>query len=316
MSEGKGRTALVTGGAGFIGSHLVDRLLALDYRVVVLDNLSTGKLRNVNPAATFHHGDITDRSVTEVVHREQPELVFHLAAQSSVPTSTKDPILDTNVNVGGTLRLLEAARLHGIDKFIYSSTGGALYGDPESNPCPEDHPIKPISPYGTSKYVAEMYLELYHRLYQLNYTTLRYGNVYGPRQDPSGESGVVAIFSQTMLEGRQPTIFGDGANARDYVYVDDVVEANLCAIERGDCQALNIGSGEMTSVNQVFESLKSIIGYRWGAEHGPSRPGDVFGISLDAARAAKELGWHPTTGLDDGLRQTVEYFRGGVRAGR
>ena len=315
MSEGKGRTALVTGGAGFIGSHLVDRLLTLGYRVVVLDNLSAGKLRNVNPAAKFHHGDITDRSVTEVIHREQPELVFHLAAQASVPASTKDPILDANVNVGGTLRLLEAARLYGIDKFIYSSTGGALYGDPEYNPCPEDHAIEPISPYGTSKYVAELYLELYHRLYQLNYTVLRYGNVYGPRQDPSGESGVVAIFSQTMLEGRQPTIFGDGAQARDYVYVDDVVDANLCAIERGDSQAFNIGSGEMTSVNQVFESLKSIIGYRWGPEHGPSRPGDVFGISLDSARAAKELGWRPSTSLDDGLRQTVEYFRGGVRAG-
>ena len=314
MAEAK--TALVTGGAGFIGSHLVDRLLSSGYRVVVIDNLSTGKLKNLNPAAAFHHGDITDRSVTEVLHKEQPDLVFHLAAQSSVSTSTKDPIHDANVNVIGALRLLEAARRHGVDKFIYSSTGGALYGDPEFTPCTEDHPVAPISPYGMSKYVGELYLELYHRLYQLNYTVLRYGNVYGPRQDPHGEAGVVAIFAQTMLEGKQPTIFGDGNQERDFIYVDDVVEANICAIHKGDGRAFNIGTGEKTSVNRIFESLQSIIKYRWAPEHGPGRPGDVYRISLDATRAAEGLGWTPKATLDDGLRQTVEYFRGAVRAAR
>ena len=316
MSQGKGRTALVTGGAGFIGSHLVNRLLSLGYRVVVVDNLSSGKLRNINHAAIFHHGDITDRAVVEFIHREQPDLVFHLAAQTSVTHSTRDSIQDANVNVIGTLRLLEAARLYGIDKLIYSSTGGALYGDPQYNPCSEDHPVAPLSPYGVSKYAAEMYLELYHRLYQVDYTVLRCANVYGPRQDPDGEAGVVAIFTQAMLEGRPPTIFGDGKQSRDFVYVDDVIDANLCAIERGNGRSYNIGTGQMTTINRIFESLKEIIGYRGDAERGPMRLGEVYEISLDAAKAAQELGWTPATSLDDGLRQTVEYFRDTVRAGR
>lgn len=316
MSQGEGKTALVTGGAGFIGSHLVKRLLSLGYRVIVVDNLSSGKLRNIDHAAVFHHGDITDRAVIEFVHKEQPNLVFHLAAQSSVGNSIRDPIRDADVNVVGTLKLLEAARLYGIDKLIYSSTGGALYGDPESNPCREDHLVAPISPYGASKYAAEMYLELYHRLYHVDYTVLRCANVYGPGQDPNGEAGVVAIFTQAMLEGNPPTIFGDGNQSRDFVYVDDVVDANLCAIDHGTGRSYNIGTGQMTTINQIFESLKEITGYHWEAERGPMRPGDVYEISLDAAKAAQELGWTPTTSLDDGLRQTVEYFRDAVRAGR
>ena len=312
MAEAK--TALVTGGAGFIGSHLVDRLLSSEYRVVIVDNLSTGKLKNLNPAATFHHVDITQSSINEVFHREQPDLVFHLAAQASVSVSTKDPIHDSNVNVIGTLHLLEAARRHGTEKFIYSSTGGALYGDPEHNPCTEEHPIAPMSPYGVSKYVCELYLQLYHRLYQLDYTTLRYGNVYGPRQEPHGEAGVVAIFAQAMLEGKQPQIFGDGNQERDFVYIDDVVDANLLAIDTGDNRAFNIGTGENTSVKRIFESLKGIINYRWGPEHGPARPGDVYQISLDNSKAVQELGWTPKTSLDDGLNRTVDYFRQTVRA--
>ena len=314
MAEAK--TALVTGGAGFIGSHLVDRLLSSDYRVVIVDNLSTGKLKNLNPAATFHHVDITHSSINEVFHREQPDLVFHLAAQASVSVSTKDPIHDSNVNVIGTLHLLEAARRHGTEKFIYSSTGGALYGEPEHNPCTEEHPVAPMSPYGVSKYVCELYLQLYHRLYQLDYTTLRYGNVYGPRQEPHGEAGVVAIFAQAMLEGKQPQIFGDGNQERDFVYIDDVVDANLLAIDSGGNCAFNIGTGENTSVNRIFESLKGIIHYRWGPEHGPARPGDVYRISLDSSKAVQELGWTPKTSLEDGLNQTVEYFRQAVRTTR
>ncbi|MCH8349303.1 MAG: SDR family oxidoreductase [Chloroflexi bacterium] len=314
MSEAK--TALVTGGAGFIGSHLVDRLVSQGFRVVVIDNLSTGKLKNLNPAATFHHVDITNKSVVEVFQREQPDLVFHLAAQASVSASTKDPIQDSDINVMGTLRLLEAARRCGIEKFIYSSTGGALYGEPQYTPCDENHPIVPLSPYALSKYVGELYLQLYHRLYLLNYTTLRYGNVYGPRQEPHGEAGVVAIFTQAMLEGKQPQIFGDGNQERDFVYIDDVVEANLAAIERGDADAFNIGTGEKTSVNRIFESIQSIIKYRWGPEHGPARPGEVYQISLDGSKAARELGWTPQATLEEGLGQTVEYFRENVKAAR
>jgi UDP-glucose 4-epimerase len=254
--------------------------------------------------------------VTEVFQREQPDLVFHLAAQVSVTQSTRDPFHDSDVNVFGTLRLLEAARKCGIEKFIYSSTGGALYGDPETDPCTEEHPVLPVSPYGMSKYIAELYLDLYHRLYQINFTTLRYGNVYGPRQEAHGEAGVVAIFTQAMLEGHQPQIFGDGNQERDFVFVDDVVDANMLAINKGNGGSFNIGTGEKTSVNQIFESLQSIIGYRWGPEHGPARHGDVYKISLDSSKAIRDLGWKPKMEMAEGLSQTVEYFRNAGKAVR
>ena len=312
MAEGK--TVLVTGGAGFIGSHLVDRLLELEYRVVVIDDLSGGKLKNLNPAASFHHVDITQPSAAEVFQREQPDLVFHLAAQTSVSYSIRDPVKNSEANVTGTLRMLEAARRYGVEKFIYSSTGGALYGDPQVHPCPDDHPVMPLSPYGMSKYLGELYLEFYRRLYRINYTSLRYGNVYGPRQDPHGEAGVVAIFSQAMLEGKQPEIFGDGDQERDFVCVDDVVEANILAIKRGDGLAMNIGTGQKTSINRVFDLLKGIIGYRWEPLHGPARLGDVYQISLHSGTAERELGWKAQADLEDGLRRTVEYFRQAVHS--
>jgi UDP-glucose 4-epimerase len=312
MPEAK--IALVTGGVGFIGSHLVDRLLSLGYKVVVVDNLTTGKAKNLNPAAAFHHSDITQASVDEVFQRERPNLVFHLAAQVSVAQSTRDPVGDARINLLGTLHLLEVARRYEIEKFIYSSTGGALYGEPETNPCTEEHPIVPLSPYGVSKYQAEQYLELYHRLYRLNYTTLRYGNVYGPRQDPHGEAGVVAIFAQAMLEGMATQIFGDGGQERDFIYVDDVVEANVCAITRGDGQAFNIGTGEGTSVTRIFQALRDIIGYDRAPVYRPPRLGEVYRISLDWGKAARELGWTPRVGLEEGLRRTVEYFRRAAKA--
>lgn len=310
------RTALVTGGAGFIGSHLVDRLLILGYRVVVIDNLSTGKLKNLNPAATFHHADITQPAFADLFQQEQPSLVFHLAAQTSVSRSTRHPVKDGETNALGTLRVLEAARRGGIEKFIYSCTGGALYGEPETNPCVDDHPIAPLSPYGMSKYVGELYLQLYRRMYRLNYTSLRYGNVYGPRQDPHGEAGVVAIFTQAMLEGRPPEIFGDGNQERDFLCVDDVVEANICAIGRGDGLALNIGTGQKTSVNRIYELLRSIIGFRRAPSYGPARLGEVYQISLDNSGAVRELGWTPKVSLEDGLSRTVDYFRQTVQAVR
>ena len=214
----------------------------------------------------------------------------------------------------GTLRLLEASRRTGVEKIIYSSTGGALYGDPEVVPCPDDAPVVPISPYGMSKYMAEQYLDFYSRQYRQNFTTLRYGNVYGPRQDPYGEAGVVAIFISDMLKGKRPRIFGDGDQTRDFVSVDDVVEANMAAIHRGHRLALNIATGELTSVNQLFEMLKGITGFRWNAEHGPARAGDVYRISLDCSRAAEKLRWTPRTSLTDGLTRTVEHLRNAMTA--
>ncbi len=307
MADGK--KALVTGGAGFIGSHMVDRLLELDYKVVVMDDLSTGKIKNLDSAAVFHHTDITQPNMDEIIQREQPDLVFHMAAQTSVTQSTKDPIQDANANVLGTLRILEASRRVGVEKIIYSCTGGALYGDPENIPCTDDAPLTPISPYGMSKWVGEQYLDFYYRLYRLNFTSLRYGNVYGPRQDPHGEAGVVAIFTQAMLEGKQPQIFGDGAQERDFISVSDVVDANLAAIERGDGRSMNIATGEATSVNRIFELLQGITGYKWDPLHAPNRAGEVYRISLDSSRAKEEIGWTPKISLEEGLQMTVDYFR-------
>ncbi|NQW24427.1 MAG: GDP-mannose 4,6-dehydratase [SAR202 cluster bacterium] len=307
MADGK--TALVTGGAGFIGSHMVDRLLELDYKVVVMDDLSTGKIKNLNSAAVFHHTDITKPAMTEIIQREQPDLVFHMAAQTSVTESTKNPIDDTNANVLGTLRVLEASRRAGVEKIIYSNTGGALYGDPETIPCSDDAPITPVSPYGMSKWVAEQYMDFYYRQYRLNYTSLRYGNVYGPRQDPHGEAGVIAIFSRAMLEGKQPSIFGDGTQERDFVSVFDVIDANIEAIDRGDGKAMNIATGEATTVNRIVEILRSITGYKWDPLHAPQRAGEVYRIALDCTRAAQELDWSPKISLEDGLQITVDYFR-------
>jgi len=303
------RKALVTGGAGFIGSHMVDRLLELEYQVVVMDNLSTGKIKNLDSAAVFHHTDITQPAMAEIIQREQPDLVFHMAAQTSVTESTKDPIGDANANVLGTLRLLEACRRVGVDKIIYSCTGGALYGDPETIPCMDDTALAPISPYGMSKWVAEQYLNFYHRLYRLNFTSLRYGNVFGPRQDPHGEAGVVAIFSRAMLEGTQPQIYGDGAQERDFISVADVVDANLAAIERGDGKHMNIATGEATSINRIFELLQGITGYKWDPLHAPQRAGEVYRISLDWFRASQELSWSPKVSLEEGLQKTVDYFK-------
>ncbi len=311
----EGRSALVTGGAGFIGSHMVDRLLEEGFRVVIIDDLSSGKLKNVNHHATFHHMSITQPALREVFNREKPDLVFHMAAQSSVSRSTREPILDSEINVMGTLRLLDAARRTGVEKIVYSCTGGALYGDPISVPCSDDAPVAPISPYGMSKYIAEQYLEFYRRQYLLNYTSLRYGNVYGPRQDPDGEAGVVAIFISAMLKGSRPVIFGDGGQERDFIAVDDVVEANMAAIDRGNGKAMNIATGELTSINRIFELLKEITGFRWNPGHSPARAGDVYRISLDCSLAAQELGWTPRTGLVEGLTRTVEYMNGNIPAG-
>ena len=307
MADGK--KALVTGGAGFIGSNMVDRLLQLEYEVVVIDNLSTGKIKNLDSAAVFHHTDITQPAINEIFQQEQPDIVFHMAAQTSVTQSTKDPIKDANANILGTLRVIEASRRVGVEKIVYSCTGGALYGEPETIPCVEETPLVPESPYGMSKCIGEQYLDFYYRLYRLNFTSLRYGNVYGPRQDPHGEAGVVSIFTQAMLEGKQPQIFGDGTQERDFVAVSDVVDANVFAIHRGDGKSMNIGSGETTTINRIFELLQDITGYKWDPLRAPSRVGEVYRISLDSSRAYQELGWLPKIELEEGLKITVDYFK-------
>lgn len=303
------KTVLVTGGAGFIGSHLVDRLLELGHRVVVLDDLSSGRLANLSNRINFHHTDINEANLDETFSRENPQLVFHLAAQVSVSTSMRNPLMDAEANILGTLRLLEASRHHGVEKFIYSSTGGALYGDPDYLPCDEDHPIRPLSPYGLAKSVSEKYLELYSKMFILNYAALRYGNVYGPRQDPNGEAGVIAIFSQAMLEGKQPVIYGSGEQERDFVYVQDVVDANLLAIDDNVTGAYNIGSGESTSVNRIYQMLRDLYRFRKKPLKSPARLGDVQKISLNSEKSLREMGWRPRTGLQEGLEMTADYFK-------
>ena len=312
----KSLKALVTGGAGFIGSHLVDRLLQEGFQVSIIDDLSAGKLKNINPAATFYHSDISQAAVDEIFSREKPDLVFHLAARVSVTYSAQNPVDNAEVNVIGTLRLLDAARRMGLEKFIFSSTGGAIYGNPEENPCSEATPASPISPYGLSKYMAEQYIDLFYRLYRLNYTNLRYANVYGPRQDPHGEAGVVSIFIQAMLEGKQPRIFGDGDQERDFTYVDDIVDANIRAIDRGNHRTLNIGTGVGTSVNQLFTTLQEQLNYPSEAEHRPRRPGEVNRIFLECSSALEYLGWAPQTPVEEGLRQTVKYYQRGANPSR
>ena len=299
----------MTGGAGFIGSHLVDGLLDNGYAVAVVDNLSSGQLRNVNHQATFYHADLNDVRLNQIIQRERPEIVFHLAAQSSVRQSSIDPVADAGANVIGTIRLIAAAAAEGVEKFIFSSTGGALYGDPETIPCDEDTPINPLSPYALSKYVGEQYLELFSKTYGLDYTILRYANVYGPGQNPDGEAGVVAIFTGMMLNGRRPQIFGDGLQERDFVYVLDVVQANLAAIDRGHGKTYNVGTGQPVKVARIYEMLQEIIEFDEEPEYRGRRRGEVLRIALDSTRAEQELKWTPEVPLQEGLRRSVEYVR-------
>jgi len=301
-------TILVTGGAGFIGSHVVDRLVQEGYDVVVVDDLSTGRREYVNPRATFYHTDITDPALKEVFLKERPRLVSHHAAQISVAASMRDSLHDARVNVLGSLNLLEACRAVEVEKVIFASSGGALYGEPDYLPCDEEHPVRPLSPYSAAKAAVEGYLFTYSRSFGLPFTILRYGNVYGPRQDPYGEAGVVAIFTLAMLEGRQPVIFGSGQQERDFVYVADVVEANILALQQGTGGIYNVGSGLGTSVNRIFALLKGILSHGQEAQYAPSRTGDVVKIHLDSSRAERELGWCPAVTLEDGLERTVNYF--------
>ncbi|AAD35594.1 UDP-glucose 4-epimerase [Thermotoga maritima MSB8] len=302
---------LVTGGAGFIGSHVVDKLIENGYGVIVVDNLSSGKVENLNRNALFYEQSIEDEEMMErIFSLHRPEYVFHLAAQASVAISVREPARDAKTNIIGSLVLLEKSIKYGVKKFIFSSTGGAIYGENvKVFPTPETEIPHPISPYGIAKYSTEMYLEFFAREYGLKYTVLRYANVYGPRQDPYGEAGVVAIFTERMLRGEEVHIFGDGEYVRDYVYVDDVVRANLLAMEKGDNEVFNIGTGRGTTVNQLFKLLKEITGYDKEPVYKPPRKGDVRKSILDYTKAKEKLGWEPKVSLEEGLKLTVEYFR-------
>lgn len=299
---------LVTGGAGFIGSHVVDALVAEEHQVAVVDDLSTGRADNLNSQARFYQVDIRSPELEDVFAAERPEVISHHAARANVRESMEKPILYADVNVLGSLNLLELSRTYGVRKIIYISTGGAVYGEPQYLPVNEGHPIHPLDPYGASKHHVEHYLYLYQTNYGLAYTILRYPNVYGPRQDPHGEAGVVAIFAHLMLQGQQVVINGSGEQERDFVYVSDVAQANLLALEKGDGGIYNVGSGAGTSINEIFSQLRAITGYQGDEVHGPPKLGEVFKVYLDATLARTELGWGPRISLEEGLRRTVEYF--------
>ena len=300
---------LVTGGAGFIGSHIVDALVDGGHRVSVLDNLSTGRVENINPATTFYEMDVRDEAVSRIFSEERPEAVVHMAAQVSVRESVADPVHDASVNVMGSINLLQSCIKYGVGRFVFASSGGAVYGEQETFPATEAHPTRPLSPYGAAKLAVEHYLHYYHKEHSLDYTALRYANVYGPRQDPHGEAGVVAIFTGKMLDGETPTVNGDGLQTRDYVYVGDVVKANLLALSKDYVGCLNVGTGVEATVNQLYGFIKAEAGYKGDKVHGPAKAGEQFRSVVDCALIKKSFGWSPEVSLPEGLKETVNYFR-------
>jgi UDP-glucose 4-epimerase len=305
---------LVTGGAGFIGSNLVDALLSRGDEVTVLDDISTGRRENLEQAlakgAQLEVADVRDAdALSLLIGRTKPDVIFHLAAQIDVRKSVADPAHDARVNVEGTVNVLSAAQRHGIPRVVNTSTGGAIYGEVRQVPAPEDHPVAPEAPYGLSKFCAEQYCEIFTRLHGLSTVSLRYGNVYGPRQDPLGEAGVIAIFCGKLVEGGRATIFGSGEQTRDYVFVDDVVDANLRAAEADVTGPINIGLGVEKSVLDIVEVLSALAQNGLNVEHAPERPGEVQRSAIDRSRAREELGWEPKVELEEGLKRTLDSLR-------
>ena len=300
--------ALVTGGAGFIGSHIVDLLISENHDVAIVDSFATGKPANLNRHAHFYEMDIVSPDFREVIAEVQPEVVFHQAAQMSVKVSTDDPLYDARVNVVGLVNVLEACATGGVRKIIFASSG-ATYGNPVYLPLDEAHPQQPESPYGITKMVAEHYLKYYALDRGLRFTALRYGNVYGPRQDSHGEAGVVAIFARQLLNGQVPTIHWDGEQVRDYVYVTDVARANLASATAGDDRIFCIGTGVGTSVNYLYQKLCDALNVAVQPNRAPRRPGDLRTAYFDTRRAEEELSWRPIVSLEDGLRATIETVR-------
>lgn len=302
---------LVTGGAGFIGSHVVDALVEEGHSVAVVDDLSTGKEHHLNPGARFYRLDIRSPDLSDVFRAERPDLINHHAAHVDVRRSMADPRLDADVNIAGSLNLLETARQFGVDQFIFASSGGAIYGEPEYLPCDEGHPLSPICPYGVSKLAAERYVQFYGQAHGFRYAILRYPNVYGPRQDPFGEGGVVAIFAGHMTQREPVVINGSGEQQRDFLHVSDVVRANLLAQETLQNQMYNLGTGVGTSINELFGLMSRLTGYDGQPTHGPPKPGETFKICLEASKARRELGWEPLVPLEQGLERTLARFQTG-----
>jgi len=303
---------LVTGGAGFIASHIVDAYIERGDDVVIVDNLRTGRKQNINPKARFHEVDLREAALEDVFAREQPEWVNHHAAQIDVRDSLEHPMEDANINIIGALNLLEQCRRYDVRHVLFASTGGAIYGDPQYLPIDERHPVHPISHYGAAKFAVETYLYLYRYNFGLDYTILRYGNVYGPRQDPLGEAGVISIFVNRMLKGETPTVFGSGEQTRDYVFVGDVVRMSMMCGDRTAGEIINVGTGIQTSVNALLAHLKNITNFPNDAMSAPPRAGELAASVLNASKAKELVGWEPQVSLVEGLTRTVEHIRNAV----
>lgn len=299
---------LVTGGAGFIASHIVDKLLELGHAVIVVDNLATGYRENVNPAARFYELDVCDPEFAQLIESERPEVIDHHAAQTMVRVSTEQPLYDTRVNVQGIINLLTAAVKAGVRKVIFASSGGTVYGNCQHLPISENEPFAPESPYGISKTTSEFYLRYFAANYGVRYTALRYANIFGSRDTISSEH-VITVFAKRLLQGQPPIIHWDGEQAKDYLYVDDAVRANLLALERGDNQAYNIGSGKPVSVNDIYRLLVKMTGINIEAQHGPKRVGDVRLFYFDCSKAGRDLGWQPAVPFEDAVAHTLDWFR-------
>ncbi|WP_434643734.1 SDR family oxidoreductase [Thermoanaerobacterium thermosaccharolyticum] len=299
---------LVTGGAGFIGSNIVDLLVDNGNDVVVVDNLFTGKKENINKKARFYNVDITDNDLYKVFENEKIDIVIHHAAQIDIQRSINDPVFDAKVNIIGTINLLECCKKYGIKKIVYASSA-AVYGDPEYLGVDEKHAVNPISYYGISKHTPEHYIKVYNELYGLKYTILRYANVYGIRQDPKGEGGVISIFIDKMLSGKSPVIFGDGKQTRDFIYVKDVAKANILALEKGDNEIINISTNRSTTINELVEIMNKLMEEPLEPIHKEPRRGDILHSYLDNKKAKDVLGWKPDYELEDGLKETIEYYR-------
>jgi len=300
---------LVSGGAGFIGSHVVDHLVQEGHQVAIIDNLSTGKRKNLNKQARFYKMDIQSKSVERAFRHERPAVLVHLAAQMDVRRSTEDPAFDANVNILGTINLLEHAVRHGVRKVLFASSGGAVYGEQQSFPAQENHDTDPLSPYGISKLAGEKYLIYYHHVAGLRFVALRFGNVYGPRQDSEGEAGVIAIFTKKLLNGDQPIINGTGKQTRDFVYVDDVVEAIKTTLEPSIHGIYNVGTGKETTINDCFRMLKKLTKADCKNLHGPAKRGEQLRSVLDVTKLGQAFDWEPHVNISEGLRRTVEFFR-------
>lgn len=303
---------LVTGGAGFIGSHVVDALVEMGHRVLVLDDLSTGKAENVNAAAEMHQLDIRSAEAADLIISEKVSAIYHLAAQMDVRRSTEDPVFDASVNVLGALNLLQTAVNAGVEQVIFASTGGAIYGEQDTFPAPEGHPERPVSPYGVSKLASEKYLFYFHVQYGLNVTCLRFANVYGERQNPHGEAGVVAIFMNRLLGGETPVINGDGLQTRDYIHVSDVVAANVAALGRPGFHIYNVGTGIETDVVELYREIASALGNDREASHGPGAPGEQRRSSVDASLLRAELGVPMPLPFSEGISRTADWFKNRV----